>query len=105
MTKNELNEFKLGLMASLEKQGIPDNLSGAISRYVLNGIAPGGFLTGCLTDSLSGALSNADGWSEKNLSVVFKFLYNHIPNGAWGSQQKFDDWCAEGGLAGKGGKV
>lgn len=62
-----------------EYEVIPENLRGAILRYVENKVQPGGFLTAVLNNDLYNAIGRADSDSLKVLPVVVRWFANRNP--------------------------
>ena len=80
---------------------IPDHMLGAIKRYLLNGIPPGGFLSALLSNDFMGAVGKADGENSAALIGWARFLYNYAPAGSFGSPEAFAKWLDRGGIAGR----
>lgn len=66
----------------------------SINRYVDDGIPPGDFLSAVLTNDLIGACANADWQNRNRLFDIVSYLYNTIPNAAWGSVENYNNWIA-----------
>jgi|DEB0MinimDraft_3_1074331.scaffolds.fasta_scaffold01413_7 hypothetical protein len=71
---------------------IPDNIRGALERYVFQRLQPGGFLTAVLANNLSESVGRADEESRQALFDIVKFIYNELPGNAWGSHSKVKEW-------------
>lgn len=71
---------------------IPENIKGAIDRYVEHRIGPGSFTRAVLENNLSMAIGKADRYSYANLSAIVRYVYNHIPSPAWGSKEAVKNW-------------
>lgn len=74
---------------------IPGHMFGAVSRYMLQGIPPGSFLTAVLSNDLMGAFDKADDENSAAMRQWCLFLYNHAPSGSHGSPQAFSNWLAQ----------
>ena len=68
------------------------NYVDSIQRYLARKAMPGHFLTRVLENDLSGAMAHADLTSQRLLPVIVKYVYNHIPAGAWGSKGAVQRW-------------
>lgn len=79
---------------------IPQHMVGAVKRYILHGIPPGGFLTALLSNDFMGAANKADDENSAALMGWARFLYNHVPAGSFGSPARFDAWLDKGGVIG-----
>lgn len=79
---------------------IPDHMHGAIKRYILNGMQPGGFLTALLSNDLMGAMRKGDDDNLRALADWGRFLYNYVPSGSYGSVTNFNAWLMNGGYLG-----
>lgn len=81
---------------SLEFNGqyaaIPPHMQEAIRRYVINGIKPGRFLTGVITNNLSEAVNNADETNLPLLRLYVLWFYNEAPGSCWGSVNALNEW-------------
>lgn len=78
---------------------IPERMIGGLRRYIEHGISPGHFLSNLLVNDLRGTFERAD---EENSAIVgnyVRFLYNYAPGECWGSPDRFDAWCKQGGLS------
>jgi hypothetical protein len=65
---------------------IPAHTKAALDRYVNHKILPGGFLMKVLSNDLFGAVGQADSENAAALPEIVKYIYNHLPANAWGSQ-------------------
>jgi len=86
--------------AALAASAIPDHMHDGVSRYVLNGVPPGGFLTALLSNDLKETFSRADDANQRAVLDYIKLLYNYAPTGVWGSPAKVSDWITLGGWHG-----
>ena len=73
---------------------LPENIKGAIDRYVEERIQPGGFTSAVLENNLAMAIGRADENSLKAIREIVGYVYNEIPSRAWGSQEKVQSWLA-----------
>tara|TARA_Y100000034_G_scaffold30527_1_gene37317 strand:+ start:274 stop:564 length:291 start_codon:yes stop_codon:yes gene_type:complete len=67
-------------------------LCGGLTRWVVNGIAPGHFLTAVLTNNLFEAVAHADDENIKILPDIVRWVYNHAPSSCWGTEEKMKEW-------------
>jgi len=88
-------------MACNEYAEIPERTKGALRRYLVRGVSPGGFVTACLENNLAEAIGRADSENLEALPHIVKLIYNHIPSTAWGSKGVVSKWIKHEGLAGK----
>ena len=80
---------------------IPDYMMSGLERYKNYGRAPGGFLEKIICNDFVMATGHADDNNIKVLPAYAAYLYNELPRGAWGSEQIYNQWTAQGGLYGK----
>lgn len=73
---------------------IPPRMMSGLENWVLYGVKPGDFLTAVLENNLINAVSRADSENLKNLPAYAIYCYNELPQGAWGSKAKVDQWEA-----------
>ncbi len=71
---------------------LPENIKGALDRYVNDGIRTGGFLYAVLTNDLFGALGRADIGNRINLFEICSYIHNELPMMSWGSKEKVKEW-------------
>ena len=62
--------------------------TGALERYLNNGIMPGSFMTAVLENNLVDAIGRADEDNAANLKNIVGYIYNHLPSNSWGSREK-----------------
>ena len=84
---------------------IPERMRGGLTRYVENGIAPGGFLTAVFENNFMEAVGRADDENLQNLPAYANYIYNHVPHWCHGSPTAVSDWIARGGSQGNSGRV
>lgn len=86
---------------NFDRHNIPEHMRGGIERYVRAGIRPGDFLLAVFRDEFSEAVLRADFANERLLREYALFLHSGIiPDQAWGSRAKVDDWIKRGGELG-----
>ena len=71
---------------------IPENTLDTLRSYVVNGIRPGGFLTGIITDDLNKTCREAAGDNKKAVVSIWTFLFQKMPSSCWGSTKKMREW-------------
>lgn len=81
-------------MLDTDGYNIPGHTQLALSAYVEEGIIPGGFLTAILCNDLFGAVARADALNLSCMGDICKFIYNRLPQGAWGSAEIMRDYVA-----------
>lgn len=74
---------------------LPLSLHDGLVRYIEKGILPGHFLTAVLENNLLNAVQRADAGNRARLADIVKFLFNYVPNGAWGSPSAVERWSAK----------
>lgn len=79
---------------------VPEHLRGGLSRYVMQGIRPGHFLTAVLEHELFDAMGRADENSRAGLFDLVSYIYNECPGGCHGSRERVNAWIGAGGLDG-----
>lgn len=80
---------------------IPEYMHGAISRYVVHGIEPGGFLYSFLCGNLFPAIRCADNINIKHFKEYAIFLHNYVPSVIYGSKEIVDGWIRDSEYRGK----
>ena len=71
---------------------IPDYMWGGVSRYMVNRIAPGHFLTALLSNNLMEAFARADDLNADNMRRYVQFLYIYAPSRSFGSAENVREW-------------
>lgn len=71
---------------------IPEHMQAALRRYVLEGIQPGDFLTGVITNDLKRAVGHADAINLPLLKLYVQWFYNIAPGFCWGSTAIMREW-------------
>jgi len=74
---------------------IPMYMAEGLLRYINEGILPGDFLQGILTNDLVRAFSHADRENKGNIPAYVAWLYNNAPVGCWGSRIRVENWVKE----------
>lgn len=67
----------------------------ALMRYLEHGIMPGSFLTAILGNKLVEALGRADEENLQNIPAYGCYLYNEMPENAWGNEDLVAKWCQD----------
>lgn len=73
----------------------------ALERYRDYGIATGDFLFSVMINNLSRTIAHADEQNLADLVEIVRFVYNDMPSGCWGTEDKVRDWMMSGGLKGR----
>jgi hypothetical protein len=71
---------------------IPELTMVGITRYVTQGIPPGGFLTAVICNDLHEAVGRADAHNILALHSIVAYFYNNTPSACWGSPAEMKDW-------------
>lgn len=99
-----MNERRLNMVGQLkrdlEQHNIPSHMHGGVERYIMKGIAPGGFLEAVLENNLFDAVSRADTENVDALKDWVLFIYNCVPSLCWGSRSTVTEWMTRGGWDG-----
>lgn len=74
---------------------VPDHMWGGVSRYFLQGIPGGSFMTALLSNNLMEAFACADDENAANMRRWCQFLYNHAPVGSYGSPERVGNWLRQ----------
>lgn len=74
---------------------LPPHLREGARRYVEGGVLPGGFLRAALANDFVGAVNRADAETVTRLRDVALFVYNELPEKAWGSRAKVKAWSEQ----------
>ena len=76
----------------------PSRFVESIKLWLEHGCYPGSFVTGMLENDLKAAFGRFDSVNVDSalpeMRDLFKFIYNELPSGAWGSKDKMDEWHA-----------
>ena len=90
-----MKKFKCKIDFSKYEHGgvsVPSSTLYSLQLYTLYGIEPGGFLKAVLCNDLFRAMASADLTNMKGLPATVSFIYNKLPQQAWGSEKKMWDW-------------
>lgn len=80
-------DFNKARRLDFEGYNIPDTTMGAIERYILDGFAPGGFLTAVFANDLYNAIGRADPWNTVAIKDICAWVYNRAPANSYGSYE------------------
>jgi hypothetical protein len=78
----------------IDYDSIPDLTMDGLTRYVVQGIPPGGFLTAVICNDLKEAVGRADPQNTLALHSIVAYFYNETPSACWGSPERMQDWMA-----------
>lgn len=94
MAKSKLIDWDLsdGRWAMME---FSEDFKGSMERYLLQGLAPGGFATAMLACDWERALYNADTHNRTVFWAVAMWIRERLPGGSWGSYEAVDAWCRD----------
>lgn len=81
---------------------VPEHIRGALDRYLMHGIAPGGFLQSVICNDLGGAVGRADRVNVARLADIVRFMQWYAPADSWGSELTYLAWLERGGISGLG---
>lgn len=82
------------LLEDIDYGGCPVLYQGGLRRYLEERIRPGHLLSAVLENNLCGAMNRFSGHDFSELHTLVKFVYNEIPDVAWGSKGKVAKWLA-----------
>lgn len=71
---------------------LPDHIVGGVTRYIEDGIKPGGFLCAVISNDLKGAVARADHINIQAIPNIVAWFYNNAPKECWGSEDNFNIW-------------
>lgn len=74
---------------------IPARMQDAIRRYVVQGLIPGHFLQGVISNDLRMAVNHADDENLPMIKLYVQWFYNHAPAGCNGSVESMLKWSSE----------
>ncbi len=77
-----------------EYDKIPLHMQEALTRYVVDRVAPGNFLQAVISNDLRDACGRADADNLQLLPTYVKWFYNVAPGGCWGSPENYKAWLA-----------
>jgi hypothetical protein len=101
--KNLVEGERVRLASGAQRYDIPHETRETIIEYVLTGRPVGSFVYAVLVNDLRGAVNRADLENQRALGEIVKFLYNHVPSPAWGSEIDYDFWHENKGIRGLAG--
>jgi hypothetical protein len=92
-----IREFERRLAESTDvwamgHNGIPEYMHQGLLDYVRHGLAPGHFLWAVLSNDLMEAFGRADPNNRDAMQSYVMFLYNIMPGGSHGSDEKVMRW-------------
>jgi hypothetical protein len=87
----EYDNFAASLVGT-EYLYLPEHTKYAIWDYVVNHRPQGDFITNLMSNNLRGTFSHADSQNMAAMSLIVRFVYNHVPAEAWGTGAKVSDW-------------
>ena len=71
---------------------VPENILGALDRYVEHRIPPGSCTLAILSNDLQGAYGRADRYTAAAMHDIVRYIYNCLPSASWGSREKVQAW-------------
>ncbi len=89
VTQKEIDEMEV---IDFSESGIPERMWEGLTMWVKFGIWPGGFLSAVITNDLFGAVGRADYENMQLLHNYCRALFNDVPSGCYGSQEKAEAW-------------
>ena len=80
---------------------IPDRMREALTRYVIDKIQPGSFLTAVICNDLRDAVNHADEENLGLLKLYLRWFYNVAPAGCSGGYTAMKNWLTTSHVATK----
>ncbi len=77
---------------AVDYSGLPGRYQTTMQRYLEDGIEPGSACRAILENDLAMAIGRADSDTLRQLPQIVKWLWNEIPEGAWGSKARVSGW-------------
>ena len=74
--------------------GVPENLKGAIDRYVQDGLTPGSLTMQMLANNLGAILSAHPNLTIQDIKATYLYIIETVPSEAWGSAEKVKSWLS-----------
>jgi hypothetical protein len=75
---------------------IPDRMHDSVIAWAVDYIRPGNFLMAVLQNDLVKSVGYADEGNAAALRSWATFVYNELPHGCWGSEDKCEAWIKKG---------
>lgn len=72
-----------------------------LDRYLEAGIWPGDALGAVLANDLQQTFARGDEGFIRHLPVLLRYLFNRVPSGAWGTDERIAWWCNIAGREGR----
>ena len=76
---------------------LPEDIRGAVKRYIEDHIKPGDFLQAVICNNLKEAFQKADDININRMFDIVKFFYWEAPGNCWGSSKKMEAWLGQQG--------
>lgn len=86
--------FEFDIEFTGDYAAIPPHMQDAIRRYLVQGIAPGHFLSAVIKNDLRGAIGNADADNLPLIKLYVQWFYNVAPGNCHGSPEIMKEWIA-----------
>ena len=80
---------------TIRYDGLPYHMRDVARDYIEKGYLPGSFLTAVLSNNLVEAFGKADELNRRSLWAWAQWLYNDVPQDAWGSMEKVKAYAAK----------
>lgn len=88
----KVHALRKSIVANIQFGNVPHYMHEGVTQYILNGVAPGNFLTAVLSNNLVDAYKYADGSNRICMEQWARLLYNELPSCLWGSIRTVQDW-------------
>lgn len=75
-----------------EYEQFPQHMRDAITRYIIDGIKPGSFLSAVISNNLQKAVFAADDDNLPLLKLYVRWFYWEAPGNSWGSPEAMEHW-------------
>lgn len=84
--------FEFDVEFTGQYEAIPAHMQEALRRYVVQGLAPGHFLSAVIKNDLRGAINYADATNAPLLKLYVQWFYNEAPDNCHGSPEIMREW-------------
>lgn len=87
-----MSGFEFDVEFTGQYEAIPQHMQEAIRRYIVQGLAPGHFLSAVIKNDLRGAVNYADAVNLPLIKLYVQWFYNVAPGNCHGSPEVMKEW-------------
>lgn len=87
-----MTNFEFEVEFTGDYAAIPPHMQEAIRRYLVQGFAPGHFLSAVIKNDLRGAVNYADATNLPLIKLYVQWFYNVAPGNCHGSPEIMKEW-------------